>query len=73
MAVFSMQMLSGNTNANTDNNVTNSIDSLITIKEDFLKIRESILNSMSSNKPNGTVEMLIHLYDINKRSNAQEH
>ena len=73
LAVFSIQLLSGNANANTDNNMTYSIDSLITIKEDFLKIRESILNSMSSNKPNGTVEMLIHLYDINKRSNAQEH
>ena len=43
---------------------------LITIEEQNLAIRKSLLGSMDDDSVNYDVKILIHLYDINKRSNA---
>ncbi len=69
-----MQPLSGFSNVNNNNMEISSTDSLfsnlITIEEQNLEIRKSLLDAMGDDTTNYDVEILIHLYDINKRSNA---
>ena len=72
-AIILIQLLAGSPIDSNDENVSTSVDSLYIIEKKFLEIRESILHSVSSDNPNGEIEMLIRLYDINKRSNAREH
>ena len=72
-AIILIQLLVGNPIDSNDENLSTSVDSLYIIEKKFLEIRESILHSVSSDNPNGEIEMLIRLYDINKRSNAREH
>jgi len=72
-AIILIQFLVGNPIDNNDENISTSVDSLYIIEKKFLEIRESILHSVSADNPNGEIEMLIRLYDINKRSNAREH
>ena len=43
------------------------------LRQDFFEIRQSVINSLDFNSPTDSIEMLIKLYDINKRSSAQEH
>ena len=75
LGVVSMQPLSGLPNVNNNNIGINPTDALFsslqTIEEKSMEIRKSILNTLSMDTTNNKVEMLIHLYDINKRNNAQ--
>ena len=74
LGVIFVQPLSGFSNVNDDNMEISSTDSLfsnlITIEEQNLAIRKSLLDAMGDDTTNYDVEILIHLYDINKRSNA---
>ncbi len=74
LGVIFVQPLSGVSNINDDNVEISSTDSLfsnlITIEEKNLEIRKSLLDAMGDDTANYDVEILIHLYDINKRSNA---
>jgi len=74
LGVVSIQLLSGSPNAINVNKGHSSTDSLFsnlsTIEEKSMEIRKSIIDAMSMNTANDNVEKLIHLYDINKRSNA---
>ena len=74
LGVILVQPLSGSSNINDDNIEISSTDSLfsnlITIEEKNLQIRKSLLDAMGDNMANYDVEILIYLYDINKRSNA---
>ena len=74
LGVICVQPLSGVSNVNDDNMEISSTDSLfsnlITIEEKNLAIRKSLLDAMGDDTTNYDVEILIHLYDINKRSNA---
>ena len=74
LGVIFVQPLSGVSNVNDDNMEISSTDSLfsnlITIEEKNLAIRKSVLDAMGDDMANYDVEILIHLYDINKRSNA---
>ena len=74
LGVIFVQPLSGFSNVNDDNMEISSRDSLfsnlIIIEEQNLAIRKSLLDAMGDNMANYDVEILIHLYDINKRSNA---
>ena len=74
LGVIIVQPLSGFSNVNDDNMEISSTDSffssLITIEEKNLAIRKSLLDAMGDDTTNYDVEILIHLYDINKRSNA---
>ena len=69
LGVIYIQLLGG-ANVNNDNKEISSVDSLFSnlskIEEKSTGIRKSILEAETVD-----VEMLIHLYDINKRSNAQ--
>ena len=74
LGVVSIQLLSGFPNENNTNKGISTTDSLFSninaIEEKSMEIRKSILEAKSKNDVNDEVEMLIHLYDINKRSNA---
>ena len=74
LGVIFVQPLSGFSNVNDDNMEISSTDSLfsnlITIEEKNLAIRKSLLGAMGDDAANYDVKILIHLYDINKRSNA---
>ena len=74
LGVIIVQPLSGFSNVNDDNMEISSTDSLfsnlITIEEKNLEIRKSLLGAMGDDAVNYDVKILIHLYDINKRSNA---
>jgi len=74
LGVIFVQPLSGFSNVNDDNMEIISTDSLfsnlITIEEKNLAIRKSLLDAMGDDTTNYDVEILIYLYDINKRSNA---
>ncbi|SVD07008.1 uncharacterized protein METZ01_LOCUS359862, partial [marine metagenome] len=74
LGVIFVQPLSGISNINDDNVEISSTDSLfsnlIKIEEQNLAIRKSLLDGMGDDTTNYDVEILIHLYDINKRSNA---
>ena len=69
-----IQLLSGSSNVNNDNKGISSTDSLFfylnEIEEQSMEIRKSILNTTSKKTVNDEVEMLIQLYDVNKRSNV---
>ena len=69
-----IQLLSGSSNVNNDNKGISSTDSLFfylnEIEEQSMEIRRSILNTTSKKTVNDEVEMLIQLYDVNKRSNV---
>lgn len=75
LGVVSIQLLSGFPNENNTNKGISTTDSLFSninaIEEKSMKIRKSILDAKSKNNVNDEVKMLIHLYDINKRSNVQ--
>ena len=74
LGVIFVQPLSGFSNVNDDNMEISSTDSLfsnlITIEEKNLEIRKSLLGAMGDDTANYDVKILIHLYDINKRSNV---
>ena len=74
LGVIFVQPLSGFSNVNNNNMEISSTDSLfsnlITIEEQNLEIRKSLLDAMGDDTANYDVKILIHLYDINKRSNA---
>ena len=74
LGVIFVQPLSGFSHVNGDNMEIISTDSLfsnlITIEEKNLAIRKSLLSAMSDDTANYDVKILIHLYDINKRSNV---
>ena len=76
LVVIFAQPLSGVSisNINDDNMEIISTDSLfsnlITIEEKNLAIRKSLLDAIGDDTTNYDVEILIHLYDINKRSNV---
>ena len=74
LGVIIVQPLSGFSNVNDDNMEISSTDSLfsnlITIEEKNLEIRKSLLGAMGDDAVNYDVKILIHLYDINKRSNV---
>ena len=74
LGVIFVQPLSGVSNVNDDNMEISSTDALfanlITIEENNLAIRKTLLDAMGDDTANYDVEILIHLYDINKRSNA---
>ena len=74
LGIISIQLLSAFPDVNDDNIGISSTDSLFshlfTIEEMSLEIRKSILDSMNKNTITDDVEMLIHLYYMNKRSNA---
>ena len=74
LGIIIVQPLSGFSNVNDDNMEISSTDSLfsnlITIEEKNLEIRKSLLGAMGDDAVNYDVKILIHLYDINKRSNA---
>ena len=74
LGFVSIQLLSGFPNVSNNNREISSTDSLLSklvaIEEKSLVIRKSILDAIDVNIVNDEVEMLIHLYDINKRSNA---
>ncbi len=74
LGVIFVQPLSGVSNINDDNVEISSTDSLfsnlIKIEEQNLAIRKSLLDAMGDDTTNYDVEILIYLYDINKRSNA---
>ena len=75
-AVF-IQLLTGSPNVNNDNMGISPTDSLfsnlIAIEEKTMGIRKSILDAMGEETVYYDVEILIYLYDINKRSNALMH
>ena len=74
LGFVSIQLLSGFPNVSNNNREISSTDSLLsklaTIEEQSLVIRKSILDAIDENIVNDEVEMLIHIYDINKRSNT---
>ena len=74
LGVVSIQLLSGFPNENNTNKGISTTDSLFSninaIEEKSMEIRKSIIDAKSKNNINDEVEMLIHLYDINKRSNV---
>ena len=74
LGVIFVQPLSGVSNVNDDNMEISSTDALfsnlITIEENNLAIRKTLLDAMGDDTANYDVKILIHLYDINKRSNA---
>ena len=74
LVVIFVQPLSGFSNVNNNNMEISSTDSLfshlITLEEQNLAIRKSLLGAMDDDTVNYDVKILIHLYDINKRSNA---
>jgi HEAT repeat protein len=74
LGIVSIQLLSGISNVNNEKTDFSSIDSLfsnlVTMEEKSLEFRKSILDAIGKDTIIDEVEMLIHLYDINKRSNA---
>ena len=72
LGFVSIQLLSGFPNVSNNNREISSTDSLfsklVVIEEKSLVIRKSILDAIDENINNDEVEMLIYLYDINKRS-----
>ena len=74
LGIIFVQPLSGVYHINDDSIEINSQDSLfsnlIKIEEQNLTIRKSLLDGIGDDTTNYDVEILIHLYDINKRSNA---
>jgi len=74
LGVVSIQLLRGSSNVNNNSMEVNSTDSLFTnlikIEEKSLEIRKSVLDAMDEKTGNDDIEMLIYLYDINKRSNV---
>ena len=74
MGIVFIQILLGFSNANNNNiegRSTNSLfPNLIKIEEQSLEICKSILDVIDDDSISYDIEILIHLYDMNKRSNA---
>ena len=74
LGVIFIQHLSGFSNVNNDNLDISSSDSLfynlVDREEKSMGILQSILDAMDRDPVNYDVETLIHLYDINQRSNS---
>ena len=74
MGIIFIQILLGFSNVNNNNiegRSTNSLfPNLIKIEEKSLEICKSILDVIDDDSISYDIELLIHLYDINKRSNA---
>ena len=75
ITVVFIQLLSGSPNDNNNKIGISSTDSLfsqlIEIEELSLESRKAILGSMGKNASENDVEVLIRLFELNKRSNAQ--